>query len=224
MADDEFTALFLRKDNATKGFVETSIHWPEPSKIPAVIKELTRGMTNAPGAYWLTLPAWSAQQAAWLAFNIDPSQVMTPTWRIPGPRESREATARAGAAVITENLIAAVGERGSPADYVRAIRSLGIHPEWMGDHYRDECAPVATVTEGNALEQREKALVHWLESKTIPRAEWPRLKSIHGMTRKTMYKELKEYPAFKSRHSSEPISEKTFVREFWNEQGIASFD
>jgi hypothetical protein len=104
-----------------------------------------------------------------LAFNVDPNQVVTPTWRIPGPRESREATARAGAAVITENLIAAVGERGSPADYVRAIRSLGIHPEWMGDHYRDECAPVATVEpaaksrpariKGEALGRRIEAIL-----------------------------------------------------------------
>jgi hypothetical protein len=76
--------------------------------------------------------------------------------------------------------------------------------------------------QGNALEQREKALVHWLESQEIPRSDWPRLKSRHGMTRKKMYEELKGYRAFKSRHSDEPVSSSTFVREFWIEQGIAS--
>jgi hypothetical protein len=88
----------------------------------------------------------------------------------------------------------------------------------------DAALPPEEPEQGNALEQREKALEHWLESKAIPRREWPRLKSIHGMSRKTMYEELKGYPAFKSRHSGEPVSPSTFVREFWSEQGIASLD
>ncbi len=221
MADDEFTA-FLRTDNATKGYIETAIIWPEPSKIPAIIRDLTRGMTNAPGAYWLTLPVWSAPEAGWLAVGIDPHQAMPPTWRIPGPRESREATAREGVAVITARLIAAVGERGSPADYVRAIRSLEIHPEWLGNRPApvDEGAP-----QGLALEEREKALVDWLDSKGIPRAERHRLKTCHRLTLRGIYDALKDHPAFKSRHSpTEPITPGTFADVFWKAQDKARLD
>ncbi|NCC23238.1 MAG: hypothetical protein EOM26_12395 [Alphaproteobacteria bacterium] len=132
----------------------------------------------------------------------------------------------------------------SPAAFVEWASGKGymipdtlepLRPARVCSHHQDEGAHVEPATEGNALqteepergsalEQREKALVHWLESKTIPRREWPRLKSIHGMSRKTMYEELKGYPAFKSRHSDEPVSLSTFIREFWNEQGIASLD
>lgn len=110
-----------------------------------------------------------------------------------------------------------------------------LHPARMGDHYhRNEGVHVDPATEGdaalppedpdqgNALEQREKALVHWLESQEIPRGDWRRLKSRHGITRKKMYEELKGYPAFKSRHSDKPVSASTFVREFWKAQVIAT--
>jgi hypothetical protein len=107
-----------------------------------------------------------------------------------------------------------------PLEPLRSAECAHAEPAPEGD----AALPPEEPEQGNALEQREKALEHWLESKAIPRREWPRLKSIHGMSRKTMYEELKGYPAFKSRHSGEPVSPSTFVREFWSEQGIASLD
>lgn len=78
---------------------------------------------------------------------------------------------------------------------------------------------------GPIFEQRQQALVDWLQASEIPPDAWKFLKSRHGYSLKKIYDALSQYPAFKSLHGSGgAISRKSFHRSFWREQKIAALD
>ncbi|WP_200158178.1 hypothetical protein [Allochromatium vinosum] len=65
------------------------------------------------------------------------------------------------------------------------------------------------------LVQRERALIHFLESRRIPRDDWHYLKTRHGFTRQSLYQALLRYPEFKT------LSQGSFCRKFLIEQRLA---
>ncbi|WP_043754060.1 hypothetical protein [Imhoffiella purpurea] len=74
---------------------------------------------------WLGRKEWTAEQASWLAVNVDPH------WKLRPGIGSRGNRLHDLGMVMTEALRGHVGERGKPADFINAMRKLSIDPPWM---------------------------------------------------------------------------------------------
>ncbi|EIC20819.1 hypothetical protein [Thiorhodovibrio frisius] len=166
------------------------------------------GFGYPPRRDFLAARQWTAKSAAHLALGVD-------------PLGSLRDCDRAAIAPAVENLerlfLATVGDSAPPADWLTTFRTLGIDSPWPTD-------PPETDTHQNPMDARTAALAAWLKAQGIPRADWHRLKTRRGLSRKKLYHALKDHPAFIARETGQPISETSFIAHFWKQQGIAALE
>lgn len=113
----ENTHLFSAVTTTPSASLKLKIERVTPAEAAeAIALELEQiGLAIPARETWLLRPRWSADEAAWLAVDIEPSfapkdRPYIVTWH----------------ATIAEELRAHLGEEASPADCVRALNTLGI--------------------------------------------------------------------------------------------------
>lgn len=133
-----------RKKNAPPRVFEP----PEASDLVARAKEIMAQHRCSIKPIWSECRTWSSLDAAWLSLSVDPGLV--DPWRLDSDWRARLTAIAEEMARLLSRL---VGETGTPAEFIRALRKIGVHHEWMSDCgddllIQDEGAPADTIPTG----------------------------------------------------------------------------
>jgi hypothetical protein len=122
-------------------------------EVPGVVFNLMRGYAYPPRSTWASRKNWTAEEASWLAVNIDPGFI--DPWRISNQKQE---TVKPLLAIIANELCDRVGEKAHPSKFIKAIADMGIeqamldkgiNPVWYGENTLLEAKPDTDDQSGN---------------------------------------------------------------------------